>query len=125
MTSASRAARPGTWATCGCGEPVRPRPRSAHMNLLGGIMSGREGVMAPRTAAVLNRVIWATEHPDVSDRELLRRFAAGAQAAFTAIVRRHGAMVLGFCRRMLQNAQDAEDACQATFVVLARKAASG
>ena len=81
--------------------------------------------MAPRTAAVLNCVIRATEYPDASDRELLQRFSGGDQAAFTALVRRHGAMVLGICRRSLHNAQDAEDACQATFVLLAKKAANG
>ncbi|HJZ92015.1 MAG TPA: RNA polymerase sigma factor, partial [Gemmataceae bacterium] len=82
--------------------------------------------MASRTATVLNRVIRVTEHPDLSDRELLRRFTMdGDQAAFSSLVHRHGAMVLAVCRRALHNAQDAEDACQATFVVLARKAARG
>src|SRR5262245_36172939 len=68
---------------------------------------------------------WADAGEGLSDRDLLRRYlAAKDEAAFAAIVERHGGMVLGICRRMLRQAQDAEDAFQATFLVLSRKAKS-
>ena len=64
----------------------------------------------------------------LGDRQLLERFAAGgdeyAEAAFDPLLLRHGPMVLRVCRNLLRNSNDAEDAFQATFLVLLRRRGS-
>src|SRR6266705_3488916 len=61
----------------------------------------------------------------VPDAELLHRYVAeGDEAAFELLLWRHGPMVRGVCRRVLRHTQDAEDAFQATFLALVRKAVS-
>src|SRR5262249_17782619 len=62
---------------------------------------------------------------EVSDRELLQRFLAGREErAFAALLRRHGPLVWSVCWQVLHHRQDAEDAFQATFLLLARQAGS-
>jgi RNA polymerase sigma factor (sigma-70 family) len=59
----------------------------------------------------------------LTDRQLLESFASSrSENAFAALVERHGAMAFAVCRRVLNHVQDAEDAFQATFLVLARRA---
>jgi RNA polymerase sigma factor (sigma-70 family) len=79
-----------------------------------------------RTSPILRYVYavsGAASPNGLPDRDLLERFARrGDDAAFTLLVRRHGPMVLGVCRRVARDTHDADDAFQATFLLLARKA---
>src|SRR5262245_62994028 len=73
-----------------------------------------------RTVAVSERA------SQLTDGELLEAFAARRDGAcFEALVRRHGPMVWGVCLRVLRNPHDAEDAFQAVFLVLVRRAGAG
>src|SRR5882724_10012747 len=59
----------------------------------------------------------------LTEGELLERFVTGRdEAAFEALVARHGRMVLGVCRQLLRDPNDVDDAFQATFLILVRKA---
>lgn len=71
----------------------------------------------------IQRLFQAGTASGLSEWQLLRRYlASGDEAAFETLVARHGPMILGVCRRMLSNPADVEDAFQATFLVLVRRA---
>jgi RNA polymerase sigma factor (sigma-70 family) len=73
----------------------------------------------------LRRLIGRQSGCSLSDTQLLEQYVSQQDAAsFEVLVWRHGAMVLGLCRRVLREEHEAEDAFQATFLVFARKANS-
>jgi RNA polymerase sigma factor (sigma-70 family) len=84
--------------------------------------------MAPRQLDSLLRHLRRLADPpagDLADGPLLQRFlTVRDEAAFATLLQRHGPMVLGVCRRLLADPNDADDVFQATFLVLVRKAAS-
>jgi DNA-directed RNA polymerase specialized sigma24 family protein len=81
-----------------------------------------------QTETILGHIcglIEAEKTRNMTDAELLRRFAAKHdEAAFGGLMRRYGELVWGVCRNLLRSHADAEDAFQATFLVLARQAGS-
>jgi RNA polymerase sigma-70 factor (ECF subfamily) len=80
---------------------------------------------ASRVTRFLRRAALRQDGAGLTDGELMEQYVARRdEAAFEALVRRHGPMVLRVCRRILRNQADAEDAFQATFLVFVRKAAS-
>ena len=85
-----------------------------------------EGMPSVYQGSVINsfqRLFDAGTVMALTDTQLLERFVtAGDEAAFEAILQRHGPMVLRVCRRVLDDPHDVDDAFQATFLILVKKA---
>src|SRR5258708_4577784 len=82
-------------------------------------------VHANRFLPALKRVVLVREIADRTDGQLLTAFIRDRDGdAFAALVRRHGAMVLGVCRRLTGHADTADDAFRAVFLILARRASA-
>src|SRR5258707_633369 len=89
--------------------------------------SGDRAMTAVNAKPILDHVrrLTACREAAPPDGDLLHRYLERRdEAAFRALVERHGPMVLGVCQGVLQRRHDAEDAFQGAFLVLARKAAS-
>src|SRR5262249_29557172 len=75
--------------------------------------------------ARMRGIVAEQEARGLGDRELIHAYRTkNDQAAFAVLVKRHASLVFAVCQRVLHQAQDAEDAFQAVFIVLARKAGS-
>src|SRR5262249_12024190 len=105
------------------------RPGAGNSKVEGGLRQ-RQGNPMPTSQISegiqrLRKTVLQRDGAGLTDGQLLGEYVEHRdEAAFAALVRPHGPMVWGLCRRILRHHQDAEDAFQATFLVLVRKAAS-
>src|SRR5262249_2119772 len=96
--------------------------------LTGSLGEGSIGMATGQMNSIIRHVhkhVQLRRYDGMTDGQLLASFSCHRdEAAFEVLVRRHVPMVLGVCRRVLGRVRDGEDALQATFLVLVRKAAS-
>jgi DNA-directed RNA polymerase specialized sigma24 family protein len=89
------------------------------------MVTSMETAPKPAISQMLRSLVISLGHEQACDQDLLKRFVeVRDEAAFAALVLRHAAMVRGVGLRVQRHRQDAEDVCQATFLLLARKAAA-